>query len=238
MAFLVANGGKLSGAVECIEHPPTPCHFATAGGGPAMTVHHNTRPIEERFWSKVRKTETCWLWTASTVQGYGQIPTPRIGIRTAHRMAWHLLCGPIPKGMSVLHRCDVRACVNPDHLFLGTTLDNNRDAVAKGRNTHGEKTVGSRLREESIHAIAELRAVGLSAEQISKRFSVSIRTISKVLRAETWAHVYVDWVTVNNQHQISRKLESERKRLNKRAMERTRNRLRYLRLKSSNGTVS
>ena len=78
----------------------------------------------ERFWSKVNKTESCWLWMASTVwNGYGRF---RVGstLQRAHRISWELYNGPIPDGLSILHSCDTPACVRPDHLFLGTQEDN------------------------------------------------------------------------------------------------------------------
>ena len=89
--------------------------------------------IQERFWSKVDRSGECWLWTAAKVQGYGSFDG-----RRAHRVAWELAYGPIPKGVGyhgtcVLHRCDTPACVNPAHLRLGTQADNMADRDAKGR---------------------------------------------------------------------------------------------------------
>lgn len=102
-------------------------------------------PIEDRFWSKVNKCSrhqvpgiegACWLWTAGTIRGYGQIASVVNGKRRpvyTHRVAWELTHGRIKDGLSVLHRCDVPLCCNPSHLFLGTLQDNLNDARAKGR---------------------------------------------------------------------------------------------------------
>jgi hypothetical protein len=94
------------------------------------------RPIDPvaSFWKYVNKTDTCWLWTGKLHNtGYGvHRPVGRIEV-TTHRFSWELHFGPIPEGKCVLHRCDVRNCVRPDHLFLGTRRDNMEDAAAKGR---------------------------------------------------------------------------------------------------------
>lgn len=101
--------------------------------------------IVARFWNKVERTPTCWLWRASTVKGYGQFAAPReLGGHPhiyAHRMAWILTNGPIPDNRSVLHRCDIPLCVRPDHLFLGTQADNLNDARAKGRLVDGRHLI-------------------------------------------------------------------------------------------------
>ena len=83
--------------------------------------------------AKGEKTDGCWLWTGATASyGYGKMMLDGETVR-AHRAAYLLLVGPIPDGLYVLHRCDVRRCVNPAHLFLGTPSDNTKDMLAKGR---------------------------------------------------------------------------------------------------------
>jgi hypothetical protein len=103
---------------------------------------YRSTPAEERFWSKVDKNGAearselgpCWLWTAFVKDnGYGQFGRGANDGVYAHRYSFELANGTIPDGMCVLHRCDVRNCVRPDHLFLGTELDNAQDRDAKGR---------------------------------------------------------------------------------------------------------
>lgn len=92
-------------------------------------------PLEERFWRFVNKTDGCWLWTgALRTTGYGVINLGRpAGIESAHRVSWVIHYGKIPTGYFVCHTCDVRPCVRPDHLFLGTSRDNIYDMIRKGR---------------------------------------------------------------------------------------------------------
>lgn len=91
---------------------------------------------ERRFWAKVRLSDGCWEWTASlSSQGYGML---KVGGKhgaamRAHRLSWLLHHGEIPAGQCVLHHCDNRLCVRPDHLFLGSQLDNIADRDKKGR---------------------------------------------------------------------------------------------------------
>jgi len=91
-------------------------------------------PIRERLFAKTVQLENdCVQWVGSTnPNGYGQIGYEG-KICTTHRLSWILANGEIPNGLWVLHKCDFRACINPDHLFLGTARDNTDDMVSKGR---------------------------------------------------------------------------------------------------------
>lgn len=91
--------------------------------------------LEEFFWQRVKKTETCWIWTGKRQKfGYGQIQLGAKGRRvSAHRASWEIHYGLIPEGLWVLHKCDNPSCVRPDHLWIGTHEQNMIDARRKGR---------------------------------------------------------------------------------------------------------
>ncbi len=96
----------------------------------------------KRFWPKVERSDGCWLWKAGkNLQGYGMICMKKHGMThlSAHKFSWLLHHGPIPIGLCVLHKCDTPACVNPDHLWLGTHKDNSEDMVIKGRVCRGRR---------------------------------------------------------------------------------------------------
>jgi len=99
----------------------------------ANQYQKDPRSLAERFWEKVSKTATCWLWTAGSQKaGYGRFKVNG-KLQGAHRVAYELTNGPIPAGLVLCHRCDNPQCVNPAHLFPGTHGDNARDAIQKGR---------------------------------------------------------------------------------------------------------
>jgi hypothetical protein len=165
---------------------------------------------EERFWSKAPRAEGCWLWSAGTCKGgYGVFHLRGRSI-SAHRYAYESAKGPVPVGMFVCHRCDVRRCVNPDHLFVGTAADNSRDRDAKGRGAAGRKYPGrrmslevrsrivpqrgevngnSKLTNAQVIHIRDLKRRGATSKQMAALFGVSPTLIKNVVRLKNWRHV-------------------------------------------------
>ena len=150
-------------------------------------------PTEQRFWAKVRKGDGrngCWLWTASKFPlGYGAFRgSPSGNNILAHRYSWATNFGPIPEGLCVCHHCDVKACVRPDHLFLGTQADNVADKVAKGRQARqkGSQHGMAKLNEDQVLAI---RRDGRLQRVIAADYGVSIMSISFIKSGKRWGHV-------------------------------------------------
>lgn len=141
---------------------------------------------EERFWSKVRKTDTCWLWIAGRT-GYGTFKYRSKTVKAAH-YAWFLYYGEAPKGC-VLHTCDNKRCVRKEHLFIGTTQDNTADKVRKGRCACGEAVNTSKLTEEEVLEIRRQAVRGKPQATLAAEFGVSVQSIWNVVRRRSWKHV-------------------------------------------------
>jgi hypothetical protein len=133
---------------------------------------------KERLLAKTVQQGECLLWTGHTTgNGYGGIKHRGRTLR-AHRVSYELHTGPIPAGMEVLHRCDVPACVNPEHLFLGTHADNMKDKSAKGRvaRNFGEANGRAKLTDEQVRIINERfvpRDRRNGARALAREFGVS-----------------------------------------------------------------
>jgi hypothetical protein len=146
-----------------------------------------------RFWSKVikRSNEECWGWTACKMKdGYGRFLFNG-KVKGAHQVSWILTYGLLPKGKSILHRCDNPECTNPLHLFAGTQKDNMRDCSSKKRISIriGEKNPLAKLTKEKIYEMAELKKQGLTYQGISERYNVSLPTAQRALTGKTWSHL-------------------------------------------------
>lgn len=161
--------------------------------------------IAERFWPKVDKSGPvpahrpelgpCWVWTGSFGStGYGQIGSGGKHGRPlgAHVVSYELHVAPVPTGLCVLHHCDYRPCVRPEHLFVGTKRDNSRDMAAKGR-WRNVPLVGSlNGRAKVTPALAaEIRAAyaqgGATQQALADHYGVTQTTIGRIVRNEAWA---------------------------------------------------
>jgi len=147
------------------------------------------RLLPSRFWSKVKKTDTCWLWTSNkTIFGYGQF-SHNGQPRAAHRVSWELTNGAIPKSLFVLHKCDNPPCVRPDHLFLGTHKDNMIDRNKKGRVSHGEKHYATKLKSKDIIDIRKRNKAKESLLMLAKEYGISIQSACDITHYRTWKHI-------------------------------------------------
>lgn len=140
----------------------------------------------DRFWSKVDKSGDCWIWTGSLNRGYGQFhPTSISTVRATH-YAWMLSGGTIPVGMCLCHRCDNPSCVNPDHLWIGTRGENNRDKMLKGRGIggvlRGEDHPAFRGSSEDTLFMRGLRSDGVPVSQIALIYGMGQTTVRRRLQ--------------------------------------------------------
>lgn len=151
------------------------------------------RPLIERFYEKVEKTETCWIWTGYiNKKGYGEInPGGRSSAKRAHRVSYELHIGQIPNGLMVCHKCDNRACVNPEHLFIGTAAINTRDMVLKGRanGPKGENNKSAKLTVEQVKEIRKRSELGESNKKLGKEYGVGADQISRIVNRKKWKWV-------------------------------------------------
>lgn len=160
-------------------------YFSNHGG------RRNTHlPMPARFWAEVDQSAgagSCWAWQESLLtSGYGQMRVDGQRWRV-HRLAWVLTHGPIPAGLFVCHTCDVRACCNPAHLFLGTTDDNMADMVAKGRQARNDRHGRAKFTVAEIETIrARFQQGGITRAALAREYKVSWPAIAEIVRGTHW----------------------------------------------------
>jgi len=147
-----------------------------------------TQELKKRLLNRITIVfNGCWVWQGSCVTGgYGNL-TFKCESLYAHRASWEVHNGPIPVGMSVLHKCDNRRCINPEHLFLGTQDDNIKDMYKKGRQAYDYKC---KLTEQEVLEIKyKLRHKKFSQEYLAKMYDISRSTILAINLGHNWSHV-------------------------------------------------
>jgi hypothetical protein len=146
---------------------------------------------EERFISKIIKDDFgCWLWKGHIdITGYGIFWIYGQN-RLAHRASWKIFNPTIfLNDKHVLHKCDVKRCVNPDHLFLGTEADNHKDKANKGRSARGVKNASAKLTEEQVLEIRKIYLNIKSTRLVSLMYGVSKSTIKRIVNRTGWKHI-------------------------------------------------
>jgi HNH endonuclease len=134
----------------------------------------------------------CWEFTGHRRRGYGTFWLRGTNVQ-AHRASWLIHHGEVPAGQHVCHRCDNRACVNPEHLFLGTAADNIADKCAKGRQAKGSDNGRAKLTERDVAEIRWRIRNGARDPQLAGAWGVSVSLIKQIRRRQVWRHVQPQW---------------------------------------------
>lgn len=172
----------------------------------------------ERFDSFVNKSGSCWLWTGGVCKGYGMFSMSGRSIK-AHRAAYAFAKGPIPSGAWVCHHCDVKLCVNPDHLYAGDVNTNARDATDRGRyvtgerhhmrrnpelvklwagklkehpelHARGERCHTAKMVEDDVRVIRALHSSGVPVRDLCESFGLASRSsMWSIIKRQSWRHV-------------------------------------------------
>jgi hypothetical protein len=144
---------------------------------------------EERFWSRVIKTDSCWIWNGAKMKnGYGTI-TVNYRKWYVHRYSWYLTHNHEPK-LFLLHSCDNPLCVNPKHLREGTAADNSRDMADRKRSPHlGERSPCAKLTDNKVREIRERVANGEKQAAIVREFQISAGVVCEIIQRKRWKHI-------------------------------------------------
>lgn len=158
--------------------------------------NQNTKKtVSDKFFEKIAYgMSDCWYWIGcKDSSGYGRVLGTKENF--AHRLSWRLFHGEIPEEKKVLHKCDVRCCVNPEHLFIGTQKENMIDASLKGKLLNrtilfGEKNPMRKLSGEDVMKMRQIYSKGnTSYKRISKEFNISTMTAYRAINNQSWSHI-------------------------------------------------
>jgi len=193
MVNLQAEYDKMGESEKMLIHPSDPIQRPAR----RSPVPRHTVPLSDRFWPKVNKTESCWIWTASaTTSGYGLIGLASGKMKLATHVSWFLRHGHWPK--FIRHSCDNPPCVNPDHLFEGNHKLNAQDRESKQRgrrppdafHARGESVNHAKLTADIVLQIRSLHSsAGLSAAKLGAKFGVHENTVRDIINRKTWKHI-------------------------------------------------
>lgn len=156
--------------------------------GDPITSYEAAAAIEpHRFWDRVIPDESgCWNWSGyRNEKGYGRLKIDRRRI-LAHRYVDELLRGPMPAGLEIMHSCDNRACVRPEHLVRATHKQNMEDMAQKFRGSRGATHCRAKLTPGEVRMIREFRAEGMKASDLGMKFGISVRHVYEICLGRSW----------------------------------------------------
>lgn len=150
-------------------------------------VHLQERDFDVRFWNNIVEDGECWIWQGTVSSNeYGVITLDGVN-RPTHVLSYELSNGEIPEGLFVLHKCNRKLCINPDHLYIGTHNDNMRDMADSDVNK-GEGNGNSILTEKDVREIKKLIASRMiTYNNIAQNYGVKRQTIKDIALGRTWA---------------------------------------------------